>query len=163
MCFRLPLVVTIASLALSCAATTDDFRPETIIQRERAALERWGKGDPDGYGEIMAPDITYFDPTTAMRLDGRDKVKGLIEQIRGKLQIDKAEMLNPNVVRLGDMAMLTFNLISRGATFNGSPKTDAHWNSTEIYRRIDGDWKIVHSHWSFTNSGKSVAIPEPER
>ena len=23
-----------------------------------------------------------------------------------------------------------------------------HWNSTEVYRRIGGAWRIVHSHWS---------------
>jgi hypothetical protein len=26
----------------------------------------------------------------------------------------------------------------------------SRWNSTEVYRRIDGKWRIVHSHWSFT-------------
>jgi hypothetical protein len=23
------------------------------------------------------------------------------------------------------------------------------WNSTQIYSRIGGTWKIIHSHWSF--------------
>jgi hypothetical protein len=56
--------------AASCAAPPDDFRAETIINFERAALDRWGKGDPGGYIEIMAPDVTYFDPTTKARADG---------------------------------------------------------------------------------------------
>ena len=29
---------------------------DTIIRLERAALDRWGKGDPGGYLEIMATD-----------------------------------------------------------------------------------------------------------
>lgn len=39
-----------------------DFKPETIIALERAALDRWGKGDPKGFLETYAPDVTYFDP-----------------------------------------------------------------------------------------------------
>jgi hypothetical protein len=39
-----------------------------------------------------------------------------------------------------------------------SPKTDRdvgdslrfRWNSTEVYLRVGGTWKIVHSHWSYT-------------
>jgi hypothetical protein len=34
---------------------------------ERAALDRWGKGDPEGYLELMARDVTYFDPTSSDR------------------------------------------------------------------------------------------------
>ena len=129
---------------------TDDFRADDIIDLEREALRRWGLGDPDGFIAIMSPDITYFDPVTKMRIDGLEQLKPHIGVIRNNLQIDRAEMLNPEVVRVGDLAVLTFNLISRNATFNNSPRADVHWNSTEIYRRIDGAWKIIHSHWSFT-------------
>jgi len=23
------------------------------------------------------------------------------------------------------------------------------WNATEVYRSIDGRWRIIHSHWSY--------------
>jgi hypothetical protein len=38
---------------------------EEVINLERNALERWGQGDPDGYLEISAPDVVYFDPFVA--------------------------------------------------------------------------------------------------
>jgi hypothetical protein len=44
---------------------------DEILAFERAALDRWGKGDPDGYLVISAPDVTYFDPYVEHRLDGR--------------------------------------------------------------------------------------------
>ena len=44
----------------------------TILTLERVALERWGQGDPDGFLEISAPDVSYFDPFTESRLDGID-------------------------------------------------------------------------------------------
>jgi hypothetical protein len=41
-----------------------------IIALERAALDRWGAGDPSGYLEISAADVTYFDPFLERRVDG---------------------------------------------------------------------------------------------
>lgn len=26
----------------------------------------------------------------------------------------------------------------------------ARWNSTEVYSRVAGKWRIIHSHWSYT-------------
>jgi ketosteroid isomerase-like protein len=144
-CAACALVVTVA-----CARGPADLQPETIIGFEREALDRWGKGDPDGYLNIMAPGVTYFDPTTDARVDGKERLKTMLDSIRGKISIERAEFVNPTVIGRGDVAILTFNLISHGGRFAGGPKIDARWNCTEVYRRIDGDWKIVHSHWSFT-------------
>ena len=46
-------------------------------------------------------------------------------------------------------AVLSFNLTSHTRNPDGTPRT-VRWNSTEVYRRIAGKWKIVHNHWSFT-------------
>jgi hypothetical protein len=35
---------------------------EKIVTMERTALDRWGTGDPGGFHEIHAPDISYCDP-----------------------------------------------------------------------------------------------------
>jgi ketosteroid isomerase-like protein len=59
-------------------------------------------------------------------------------------------MIDPRVQRHGDIAILTFNIVDYGAQLSGGPKSTARWNTTEIYQRINGQWKIVHSHWSYT-------------
>ncbi len=60
------------------------------------------------------------------------------------------EMVGAKAQRFGEVAILTFNLISYGRV-KGQPETVlARWNSTETYARLGGRWKIVHSHWSFT-------------
>ena len=123
---------------------------EKIIATERAALDRWGRGDPQGYLEIMAPDVTYFDPTREKRIDGLAAVKEYILPSTGKIRIDSYEMINPQVQRDGDVAILTFNLIDTVKRPDREEKVTVRWNSTEVYRRIDGNWKIVHSHWSYT-------------
>lgn len=134
---------------VSCGRLADDFRPETIVALERGALERWGKGDPQGFFDIMAPDQTYFDPLTAARIDGADALKGYLAPFTGKIKIEKIEMINPKVQRTGNLAVLTFNLVDYGVQVDGGPKTTARWNATEVYQRLNGSWKIVHSHWSY--------------
>jgi ketosteroid isomerase-like protein len=140
----------IASICgISCSGSPENFQPETIVALERGALDRWGKGDPQGFFEIMATDQTYFDPMTAKRIDGQDALKKYIAPFTGKIQIEKVEMIDPKVQRSGDLAVLTFNLVDYGAQVDGGPKTTARWNSTEVYQRLNGSWKIVHSHWSY--------------
>ncbi len=138
-----------AVCGLSCGRSTDDFQPDTIVALERGALDRWGKGDPQGFFDIMAPDQTYFDPLTAKRIDGHDAVKRYIAPFAGKIKIERMEMIDPKVQRSGDLAVLTFNLVDYGAQIDGGPKTTARWNATEVFQRFDGSWKIVHSHWSY--------------
>ena len=122
---------------------------DTIIALERAALDRWGRGDPQGYVETYVPEITYFDPFTDKRVDGIDAVKAMLKPITGKVKVDRYEMLNPRTQQSGDIAVLSFNLVSHARNPDGSARA-VRWNSTEVYRRTAGKWKIIHSHWSFT-------------
>jgi len=138
--------------AAGCARPVDDFSPDAIIALEKGALDRWGKGDPQGYFEIMAPQETYFDPLTAKRVDGLEALRAHIAPFNGKIFIDRIELIDPKVQRAGDAAVLTFNLNDYGARIGDGPKSTAHWNSTEVFQRTDGQWKIVHSHWSYVKA-----------
>ena len=52
-------------------------------------------------------------------------------------------------IRWLSLALLTFNVVNYWKLPN-QPETElARWNSTEVFARIDGRWKIIHSHWSF--------------
>ena len=66
-----------------------------ILSMERIALDRWGKGDPSGFLEISGPDVVYFDPFLERRLDGFKALTDHYEKIRGQIQIDRDEMLQP--------------------------------------------------------------------
>lgn len=121
----------------------------TIIDLERAALDRWGRGDPSGFLEISADDVVYFDPFLDRRIDGLGELTRHYEGIRGKVQIARYELLNPRVQSIGDAAVLTFNYVSYGGNEN-----EFRWNCTEVYRRDPVGWRIVQTHWSFTNAGR---------
>jgi hypothetical protein len=115
-----------------------------IIALERAALDRWGKGDPQGYISTFAPEITYFDPITEKRIDGFSAMRDYLTPFTGKIHVDRYDMIDPRVQHHGETAILTFNLISYG-----NETVLARWNSTEVYALTEGHWKIIHSHWSF--------------
>ncbi len=146
------IVSTVIPLMLvtgySQGSTTTDSDKEniatTIIALEKAALEEWNKGNPSAYLDIYAEGITYFDPFQEKRIDGLDKMRPFYEGLRGQMSVDKYEMIDPTVQVAGETAVLTYNLVSYsgGAVFK--------WNCTEVYcRESDGQWKIIHNHWSF--------------
>ena len=48
----------------------DSIIAQTIINLEKSALDRWGKGDPSGCLETLRPEDTYFDPFLDHRITG---------------------------------------------------------------------------------------------
>lgn len=113
-----------------------------IIDLETKALERWGNGDPSGFLEITADDISYFDPFCEGRIDGKQALTSLYEPIVGQVHIEKSRIIDPRVQIYGDIAILTFQFES------SSSEGSMLWKTTEVYRQIEGDWKIVHTHWA---------------
>jgi ketosteroid isomerase-like protein len=123
---------------------------DQIILLERDALDRWGKGDPGGFLELYGADITYFDPLTAARIDGHQAMENYYRPWAGKIQVARYEMLNPQVVLDGNMALLTYNLVNHIEDAEGVESVGSCWNSTTMYQQRNGAWKAIHSHWSFT-------------
>src|SRR6266542_6300761 len=93
-------------IVLACFGNSSSVKPETIIALERAALDRWIKGDPQGYLETYAPEITYFDPKTVKRVDGLAAMKEYLVPVTGKFKIDRYEMIGAKVQGGGDTAVL---------------------------------------------------------
>ena len=126
---------------------------ETLLSLERAINERWNKGDVDGALEMYSEDVTYFDPITANRLDGRKAVEAYFREVfQGKLNILRNEFIDPRVIVSdgGDFAVLTYGLVNFVPDGNGGEKRGAAWNSTQVYRLLDDKWRVVHVNWSFT-------------
>lgn len=117
----------------------------TLIGMEKAALERWNNGDPDGFLELSASDVVYFDPFQERRLNGLEELTRLYNSLRGMASIERYEMIDPLVQMTNNMAVLTFNLKS------WDNEKVYPWNCTEVYRlETTGEWKIIQTHWSIT-------------
>ena len=121
-----------------------------ILELERGALERWCAGDPSGFLEISDEDVVYFDPMVPERVDGLTALTEYYRPIRGKISAPRFEIINPKVQIIGDAAVLTYNFVSYG----GSEGAEMHWNCTEVYRRTQGQWQIIQTHWSFTQPAR---------
>jgi ketosteroid isomerase-like protein len=123
---------------------------DQIVMLERGALDRWGKGDPGGFLEVYATDITYFDPLIAARIDGHQAMDDYYRPCIGKIRVTRYEMLNPHVIVDGNMALLAYNLVNYIQDTDGLESVGTRWNSTSVYQRVGDIWKTIHSHWSFT-------------
>jgi hypothetical protein len=145
-------------LIVSCSIGEKEDIESTIITIEKAALDRWGKGDPWGYTEICADEVTYFDTSTERRIDGLESLKKYYAPLEGKIHIERYDMIDPKVQIHGNTAVLTFNLIDYIRTPDGSIEQD-YWSSTEVYCRINNAWKIIHTHWSKPKINDE--IPDP--
>lgn len=118
---------------------------EIIITKEKAFLDRWITGDTFGFIEIAAEEITYFDPGLEKRCTGKNEFQEWIASFNGTFSFPDYELLDPQVQLHGDIGILTFNFV--GFMQDGSKE---YWNTTEVYKLIEGDWKLISSHWSQT-------------
>jgi len=132
---------------------------EAILESELAINERWNKGDVDGALEAYTDDVTYFDPLTERLLEGRAAVEAYFRKFfEGKLNIIRNDLTNPRVIvsDSGDLAVISYNLLNFVADGQGGEKPATAWNSTQVYRLIDGKWRVAHVNWSFTHHPAAV-------
>lgn len=97
--------------------------------------------------------MSYFDPLTELRLDGHAAVEAYFRRVfEGKLNLLRNDYIHPVVMisDSGDMAVLHYNLRNIVSDGQGGEKPGTPWNSTQVFRLIDGRWRVVHVNWSIT-------------
>ena len=131
---------------------------DTILSLEKAAMERWRKGDPLGWAEISADDVIYVDPGLTAPVVGLENYSANLEQIKGKIFYESSEFIDPRIEIVGDAAVLSYNYRSKPEP---TSPDQTLWNTTEVYFRQDEQWRIVHTHWSFVRhkSPEQVVVP----
>ena len=126
---------------------TDEERrlAEHIIGLKRAALDKWFSGDTSGYERLWSErSFTYFDGIVSERVDDHATIAGFLKTIEGKLFADSYDFRSPRVQFGQDMAVLTYQL------FAETTLIDMAYNCIEVYQlEADGEWRVIHSTWSF--------------
>jgi hypothetical protein len=89
------MLVAAAFSTTGCQPAADRFDPTRSSRLNVWALDRWGKGDPSGFFDIMGAEQTYFDPMTDKRIDGQEALKRYIAPFTGKISIERVEMIDP--------------------------------------------------------------------
>src|SRR5262245_15149636 len=105
---------------------------DQIVMLERQALDRWGRGDPGGFLDLYADDISYFDPLTPARIDGHAAMTEYYRPWVGKIRVARYDMRNPQVVVAGAMALLSYNLVNYTRDDAGMESVGSCWNSTVV-------------------------------
>jgi len=113
--------------------------------------------------EISAEDITYVDPGLTSPILGLGDYKAYMKQVEGKVHYQGSEFIDPRVVIVGEAAVLSYNYRSSELAPEGTILSQTPWNATEVYFRRDGQWRIVHTHWSFIKHKlpESLELPLP--
>lgn len=116
-----------------------------IIRLEKAALDKWFKGDTSGYEQLWSKrSFTYFDAVVTERVDDHATISGFLKTIEGKLFADSYDFRSPRVQIGQDMAVLTYQLFAKTTLI------DMEYNCIEVYQKEeDGRWRVIHSTWSF--------------
>jgi hypothetical protein len=127
---------------------------EELMQLEKGAMERWRKGDPSGFIELSAPQVTYFDTGTIQRINGLEALKAEYSQRAGKIYFDVMDFIAPQVQIYGDLAVLSYRFLSTWLDSDGSVSHRIPWNCSEVYGKIESRWKILHTHWSYIKGEK---------
>ena len=117
---------------------------DTILAQLQDPLKRWYSGDPFGYAELMADDVTYFAPNTDGRVDGKSGVEKSYAEFAGAVHVPDYKVLNSDLQLGGDLALHTCNLTELDDKGNAMTR----WNATEVYRQTNGEWRMIHAHWS---------------
>jgi ketosteroid isomerase-like protein len=134
---------------------------ETILNLEKGAMERWRNGDPLGFVEISSKDICYVDPGLTKPILGLEAYTEYMKQVAGKIFYQKSEFIDPRVAVFGDAALLTYNYRSSVLTPEGTISSQTPWNCTEVFTRLEGEWRIVHNHWSFIKHHSPAMVEVP--
>jgi hypothetical protein len=126
------------------AMTSESLKRE-LLELERSALDRWSGGDPAGYGQWAAEEVTYFDDMGAReRVAGKDALLEYLDSLKEHMPPHRYEMGDPLVQIFGDMGIVSFLYLP--STLDGQAGTP--WRASTVYALIDGKWQMVHAHWA---------------
>ncbi len=134
-----------------------------LMKIEDGAMERWRQGDPMGWAEVAAPEVTYVDPGLGKPVVGLEEYSRYLGALKGKIHYESSEYRQPKVALFGDVAVLTYNYQGIGREADGAVKRYPAWDTTEVYARVGGAWKIIHTHWSYIRheAPERVEVPVP--
>lgn len=133
-------------------ATTPDQDRDELLHLHREFLQANEPLDSD-YLRTMcvdgAEELVWFNLNQS-NYYGLEHIAQLWDMLKAILAGQKGEVSELRDERVeveGDMALITYQLRYKGDFGNlGSFNTGAR--GTEVWRRRDGTWKLLHGHWS---------------
>ena len=148
----LPIVLIIASCTSEPILPTEEEATKSVLAKEQEALDQWSAGNPGDITIHMSRDVTYMDDIGAhSRLNGFEEVQNYLSSLDGMIPPHSYEIQDSKVQVYGDIAVLTLRY---QGSVDGQESTP--WKATSVYHYTDGDWKVVHAHWSLVKEQSNV-------
>jgi len=108
------------------------------------ANNKWAKGDPMGFAEMAAEDITWLDDLAAQSpVHGIDSLSAYLKNFEGKIPPHEHELSDMKFQLYDDIVIVTYRY---KGTSDGKPANP--WKVTSVFKYSDGDWHSVHENWS---------------
>ena len=137
------------AMCLAAPALAAEDIAAKIIATERAGLHASDRGDVQMFLKLSTPDVVYTDPFIEKPIVGIAALTAYYATVFKPTDNPTVtgEMQNEHVQVMGDTAVLTFNYIGRKVD---TKEIVRRWNAVEVYTKRDGEWRIVNTHWSWT-------------
>jgi uncharacterized protein (TIGR02246 family) len=105
-------------------------------------------GDVESYLRHAAPDLVVFDLVPPLEQKGADAFRRswaiALGSFEGPIEY---EIDHLDISMSGDMAF-SRSLVHFGGTTKEGTRVINHLRSTIVFRKIEGEWKVIHSHVS---------------
>ncbi|MGD0120844.1 MAG: nuclear transport factor 2 family protein [Candidatus Binatus sp.] len=138
-------VVTLLAWSFGAQALAADAKAE-LIEREHKcneaptldeALECYDSSD----------DLVVYDINTPREFDGPKALRADFQPFFDNFKNPKYEYSNERVIIAGKLAFTNL-IVHMTATDKSGKAVDMTWRATNVWRKENGTWKIIHAHYS---------------
>ena len=117
-----------------------------ILELEEAQVKAFNDGDLDKIMDFFYPDIVGFSSTKHERISGLQAMRQTFEYYLSEADKIDYSIKEPTVQVFGDAAIITFYWTVIIHAKKSENKVEGR--GSHVYAKIDGDWKLVHEHFS---------------
>lgn len=123
---------------------TQEESKTAILEKIEMANDKWADGDPMGFVEVAANDVTWMDDLAAQfPVSGKDALSAYLENFKGQIPAHEHVLSDFAFQFYDDIVIVTYRYTG---TFDGVPANP--WKVTAVYKYEDGDWLSVHENWT---------------
>ena len=147
------------------AVEANEQNNETEIKRAiEGGVAALRERDIEGVMSSFAPEVVTFDLVPPLRYRGAEALRKLWEAVfivyQGPIEYETHDLS----ITVGDDVAFTYSLNRLSGTLNTGQKNSLWLRSTACFRKINGQWLIVHHHNSVPvnlEHGKAVLDLKP--
>ena len=117
-----------------------------IIELEEAQAKAFNKGNVGKILDFFYPEIVGFSSTKHDRIAGLEALRETFEFYLKEAEKIDYQIFEPTVQVFGETAVIAFYWQVK--LIKGSHTQSIKGRGSHVYAKVDGQWKIVHEHFS---------------